>query len=134
MTSGQQLNYSSDAGMEPRALVVDDEQPVLRLVKTVLDLRGYKVTLTSTVAAALKASAEEKFDVILADVNMPGMSGFDLAKCLRQAGVRTPLVFMTGGLTEIPAEMRSTLLLQKPFTARQLMTAIEKARSESGEV
>ncbi|MSV29680.1 MAG: response regulator [Bryobacterales bacterium] len=63
---------------QPRILVVDDEEPFRRLLCECLDGREFQVAAAPDGPTALKAIAEDPFDLVICDVNMPGMSGLDL--------------------------------------------------------
>jgi two-component system, sensor histidine kinase len=82
-----------------RILVAEDNLVNQRVVKTLLERRGHAVELADTGAAAVERAVQEKFDVILMDVQMPEMDGMEATRFLRQKdaerGVRTPIVMVT---------------------------------------
>ena len=65
-------------------LIVDDEQKNLTVLETVLDDPGYRLVRADTVDKALMAMIAEEFALIILDVNMPEMSGFELAQMIRE--------------------------------------------------
>ncbi len=82
-----------------RILVAEDNLVNQRVVKTLLERRGHSVELADTGAAAVERAVQQKFDVILMDVQMPEMDGMEATRFLRQKdaerGVRTPIVMVT---------------------------------------
>ena len=66
-------------------LVVDDEENIRLVLRTLLVKHGYEVTAASSAEEALEKVAEEPPDFVIADVRMPGMSGIDLVAKLREA-------------------------------------------------
>jgi len=87
---------------EPRArrtaLVVDDVADVTEMLAVVLTHAGYSVVTAASAPAALKAARERQFDVIISDIGMPEMNGYQLAEALRQLPEykTVPLVAITG--------------------------------------
>jgi two-component system, chemotaxis family, CheB/CheR fusion protein len=81
-----------------QALVVDDVADVTYMLSVLLMNEGYEVVTADSGFAALEAARERKFDVIISDIGMPGMSGYDLAKTLRTLPGydKVPMVAVTG--------------------------------------
>jgi DNA-binding response OmpR family regulator len=82
---------------QPQALVVEDDPAMQMLVAFNLRLAGFDVTTASTGADALECAHEQSFDVILLDVMLPDLGGFDVAEELRAAESTrdVPLVFVS---------------------------------------
>ena len=80
------------------ALVVDDVADVTELLEVLLTQAGYKVVTAGSAKAALAAAHERQFDVIISDIGMPEMNGYQLAEALRQLPEykSVPLVAITG--------------------------------------
>jgi two-component system OmpR family response regulator len=78
-----------------RVLLVEDEAKLAQLVARGLTERGDLVTIAGTGAAALAAGVEPGLDVVLLDVALPDMSGFEVCRRLRQAHVWTPVLMLT---------------------------------------
>ncbi|MCG3128079.1 MAG: Chemotaxis protein CheY [Phycisphaerae bacterium] len=80
---------------------------------------------------ALRGCAAERFDVILMDWNMPGMSGIDALRHLREAGIKTPIIMVTteAEKSRVIEAIRSgaTDYLIKPFTPEQLAAKVKRA-------
>ncbi|HEU4382877.1 MAG TPA: response regulator [Anaeromyxobacteraceae bacterium] len=79
----------------PRVLVVEDNPGVLRLMATILE-QSYQVTTAPDGKAALSLIGSQPFDVVLADVKMPGLGGFDVLKAVQGRCPATQTVMMTG--------------------------------------
>ena len=81
-------------------LLVDDEQNILLTYRTILERGGHRVSTASTAEDALRAFESGGADVIVTDMNMPGMSGIDLVKLIRQRSPDTEIIVMTGAGSE----------------------------------
>jgi DNA-binding response OmpR family regulator len=116
---GSQLQL--DANAPPNILVVDDEVISRRAIILALEKAQLKCVSVDTPETALTLLAQDRFDLIFLDVEMPEMSGFDLCTRLRGLPLNrdTPVVFVTS-LTDFESRARSTLsggndLIAKPF-------------------
>lgn len=76
-----------------RILVVDDEQDLCEILRFNLEAEGYEVATAASAEEALGKGGG--FDLLLLDVMLGGMSGFDLARRLRECGDQTPVIFLT---------------------------------------
>jgi DNA-binding response OmpR family regulator len=110
----------------PNIMVVDDEPMSRRAVIYALEKAHLKCVSMEDPNAALNMLSENHFNLIFLDVDMPGMTGFELCTKLRAlpAHVKTPVVFVTG-LTDFESRARSTLsggndLIAKPFLFMEL--------------
>jgi EAL domain-containing protein (putative c-di-GMP-specific phosphodiesterase class I)/ActR/RegA family two-component response regulator len=80
----------------PRVLVVDDDDALLRIHARALANKGYQVETAPDGAAAARAIETSSFDVILSDIDMPGMSGIELLQRVRTRDLDVPVVLVTG--------------------------------------
>jgi len=80
----------------PRALIVDDEDAILRVHARVLIKGGYEVETARDGDTAVRALQKASFDVILSDIDMPGMNGIALLERVRQYDLDVPVVLITG--------------------------------------
>jgi CheY-like chemotaxis protein len=82
----------------PRALVVDDAPDVTEMIAMFLQYAGYDAVMAFSAAEALAAARSEQFEVIVSDIGMPGMNGYDLAVALRSLPEykHVPLIAVTG--------------------------------------
>jgi len=105
-------------------LVVDDEEPLVRLAIKTLEHLGYAaVGFTSSTAALAAFRADpQRFDAVLTDERMPGMSGATLIREVRGIRGAIPVVLMSGylGMESVDAD----LVLRKPLSARDLAASI----------
>ncbi len=118
-----------------RILLVDDEEVLRRLARSVLTRQGYEVVDASDPAAAVAiAEAQpESFDLILADVMMPGMRGYEMVRQIRPHQGRAKVLYMSGYAGEIEGGSDVvTPLLPKPFRPRQLLDEIRRILDTPG--
>jgi two-component system OmpR family response regulator len=80
---------------EARLLIVEDEPGILELLSMSLRFAGFDVTTASNGVDALNRAREVKPDLVVLDVMLPGMDGFEVARTLRSGGDRVPVVFLT---------------------------------------
>lgn len=114
------------------ALVVDDVADVTELLEVLLTQAGYKVVTAASAKAALAAAHERQFDVIISDIGMPEMNGYQLAEALRQLPEyqTVPLVAITG-YSMFDDQQRSKKAgfnahMTKPIDPRALIDLIEQ--------
>ncbi len=119
-------------GQKRRALVVDDVPDVTDMLSVLLTHAGYEVVTASSAPAAIAATHESQFDVIISDIGMPGMSGYELAQAVRQMpGYEiVPMVAVTG-FSKFDDRQRSldagfNAHLTKPIEPRELLDLIER--------
>jgi two-component system, OmpR family, response regulator len=82
-------------GDRARVLVVDDEPNILELLSAALRLSGFAVTAADCGAAAVTAAREQRPDIVVLDVMLPDLDGFEVAKRLREQHERLPVLFLT---------------------------------------
>jgi len=114
------------------ALVVDDVADVTEMLAVVLSHAGYNVVTAASAPAALKAVREQQFDVIISDIGMPDMNGYQLAREVRQLPgyETTPMVAVTG-YSMFDDKERSTKAgfnahMTKPIDPRALLALIDQ--------
>ncbi len=81
---------------QPRALVVDDNEAILRVHARALTGKGFRVEMASSGEAAMRAVQKQSFDVILTDIDMPGMNGIRLLEQVRAHDLDVPTIMITG--------------------------------------
>ncbi len=127
--------------VKPKILVVDDEPEAVELVEFNLKQAGYVVTTAADGAEALKKARSQIPDLIVLDVMLPEMDGFEICKTLRldPATVRVPILMLTAKAAEIDRvlglELGADDYLTKPFSPRELLLRIKKiiARGQAEE-
>jgi two-component system cell cycle sensor histidine kinase/response regulator CckA len=116
-----------------RILLVDDEAVLRRLAVTILARQGYVVVEAAgpTEALALGAAEPDSFDLILADVMMPGMRGWEMVDRLRISQPRARVLYMSGYVGELdrPTIEKVRPLLSKPFRPRDLIEEVRRVLS-----
>lgn len=113
-----------------RLLVVDDE-PVVRIsCQRTLEDEGHAVKLLDRAEDAMAVLEAERFDAVLLDLKMPGMSGLELLGLIREQWPHLPVVIMTGYATretKREAERQgATTWLPKPFGPPELLDALSR--------
>lgn len=126
----QQLGRQTGEGRS--ALVVDDVADVTEMLQVLLSHAGYHVVTAPSAKAALQAANERQFDVIISDIGMPEMNGYQLAEALRLLpGYQTvPLVAVTGYSMfddrERSLKAGFNAHMTKPIDPRALLDLIEQ--------
>ena len=119
-----------------RILVVDDDSATAELVARLLVQQGFRTGLASDGEEAMNRLAEELFDAVVSDVEMPGMSGFELLQNIRVRYPRLPVILMTSFFEDEKREAAlawsAAALLQKPFAGEQLAVALGAALPRTG--
>jgi two-component system sensor histidine kinase ChiS len=119
-------------------LCIDDDRLVLGVCTSALEAHGYRVVTATDGLAGMEMAKQERPGVILLDVMMPGMSGFEVCQLMRtDPDLReTPIVLMTAmGLPDLEAkgaEAGATLSLRKPFNPEQIVSTVEQVLARKG--
>ena len=117
--------------MKAHLLIVDDEANTLASLSRAFRLAGHEATVCDNAAKALELAKAQNFDLILSDVVMPGKDGLTLLEELKQQGVSTPVVMMSGQ-AHIEMAVRATRLgaldfLEKPISTDKLLLTVDHA-------
>lgn len=114
-----------------KILVVEDEAMMRNLLLKILESEGYKVVLASSAHEALERLEQEKFDLMLSDVKMPGMNGFELLEKVKSRWDDMAVIVMTGygdAYTIKEALMKGAdEYLSKPFKSHEVSLIVERA-------
>ncbi|MFS0723213.1 response regulator transcription factor [Paenibacillus sp. 1P07SE] len=81
--------------MSQRVLVIEDEPTLARLLSYNLSQEGYEITVADHGGEGLQTALQRSFDLIILDIMLPGMNGFEILGKLRQNGVSTPVIILT---------------------------------------
>jgi two-component system, NtrC family, response regulator HydG len=119
----------------PRLLVIDDDRAILTLIGTIALAEGFDVTTTVSGEDAMRQLRERPSDLVLVDLRMPGITGLEVLKAIREASPRVKVVLMTGYGT-IDAAVEAVKLgaldfLTKPFDLPRLRQLLATARDEA---
>src|ERR1700732_1704101 len=124
-----------------RILLVEDEKKIASFIARTLRENAYVVDVVETGEKALGLSRDVSYDVIILDVRLPGISGIDVCRELRQRGVEAPVMMLTARtLVEQRVEGLDTGAddyLTKPFVLVELLArvkALVRSRFHKGEV
>jgi two-component system, OmpR family, response regulator MprA len=133
----QLLRARAIISLMARVLVVDDEPAVRRALERALRLESYDVALASDGEEALDVLASTPADAVILDVLMPRLDGYEVARRMRQAGDRTPILMLTArdaiddrvqGL-----DVGADDYLVKPFALRELQARLRALLRRAGE-
>lgn len=122
--------------MEKHILVIDDQESMRSIISTVLKDKGYKVTAVDDGETALTffKNNPDSFDLILADINMPKIDGFELLKIIKESHPKTPVVFLTGMNTEVTEIMGEKYnvdgIINKPFIVDDILATVKRIISK----
>jgi DNA-binding response OmpR family regulator len=110
-------------------LIIEDEPAMQLGLKDNLELEGYNVTLASDGEEGLTAIKSHPYDLILLDIMLPKLSGFDVCKATRAAKIFTPIILLTARGEEIDKilglEFGADDYITKPFSIRELLARIK---------
>jgi DNA-binding response OmpR family regulator len=118
--------------LSARILVVDDQRDILELTATVLDGAGYAVTAVRSGAEALDLLERQRFDLVLLDINMPGMDGWETLRLIRAdellAGLPVVMFSVKGELRDKVQSMQEGALdyITKPFEVDDLLSRVRR--------
>lgn len=115
--------------MKIKILIVDDEVNMRRGLRDNLEYDGYEVSEAEDGLSALRKVKEEEFDLILLDVMMPRLDGFEVCKTLRKNRNNIPIILLTSKGEEIDKvlglEIGADDYIEKPFSVRELGARIK---------
>jgi len=120
----------SDEGLGIKVLIVDDEPEIVRLVSIQLRRRGYQTLTAANADEALELAEAEKPDVILLDINMPGLDGLSSIPDLRKVCTATIIMLSSLSASRIKVEALdrgADDYLVKPFDAEELLARVRVA-------
>jgi len=115
---------------EKTVLIVDDDGPSRTVLSIVCGSRGHAVIEAASGADALALATSRRLDLILLDVSLPDMSGLEVCSRVREAGLDTPIVMLSGHAD--PADVSRGLrlgadeYLTKPFELRELVARMDR--------
>jgi len=112
-----------------KILIIEDEESILMALTDDLGLEGYEVTSARDGLRGLSMAKEKAHDLIILDIMLPKMDGFEVCKQLRQAGVGTPILMLTAKSQEIDKvlglELGADDYVTKPFSPRELLARVK---------
>jgi DNA-binding response OmpR family regulator len=112
-----------------KILIVEDEPNMRMGIKDNLEFEGYQVDVADNGADGLDKIRTNKYNLVLLDVMLPKMSGFDVCKTVRQEGNKVPIILLTAKGEEIDKilglELGADDYVTKPFSLRELLARIK---------
>ncbi|MGD2206437.1 MAG: response regulator transcription factor [Anaerolineae bacterium] len=119
-------------------LVVDDEPVIVQVIRERLEREGFQVCAADSGEAALKSIADRPPDLLILDLMLPGIDGFDVLRQLRQSGCEAPIIILTARDDDVDAvvglELGADDYIRKPFNPRELaarVRAVLRRRAEA---
>lgn len=112
-----------------KILIVEDELNMVQGLKDNLEYEGYEVDTAMDGRSGLQKILQGRYDLVLLDVMLPELSGFDICKAVRKEGVSTPIILLTARGEEIDKvlglEFGADDYITKPFSLRELLARIK---------
>lgn len=122
-----------DMGTKPLVLIADDDADILSLVRMRLERSGYAVISAQDGIEALALAASRNPDIAIFDVSMPGLSGFDVTRRLRETRADLPVILLTARALEADVEAGAAAganaYLTKPFSPQDLEARVRALTS-----
>jgi two-component system response regulator CpxR len=114
---------------ESRLLIIDDDMRLGEMLAEYLEPEGLHITTATTGTQGLRAAQRETYDLIILDVMLPGLSGFEVLKQLREGGAKTPVLMLTARGDDVDRigglDLGADDYLPKPFNPRELLARIK---------
>jgi two-component system alkaline phosphatase synthesis response regulator PhoP len=112
-----------------KILIIEDEQSILMALTDDLALEGYEVSSASDGLEGLTMAKENRHDLIILDIMLPKMDGFEVCKQLRRAGLTTPVLILTAKSQEMDKvlglELGADDYVTKPFSPREFLARVK---------
>ena len=110
-------------------LIIEDEAQMRSGLKDNLEFEGYAVDVAEDGQSGLDKSLSKSYDLIILDVMLPKLSGFDVCKKIREKGIKTPIIMLTAKGEEIDKvlglELGADDYVTKPFSLRELLARVK---------
>jgi len=116
----------------PTILVVDDEPGIRLFMREILETEGYRVREADEGFQALSLLLQgQSIDVIVSDLRMPRMDGYELASHMAALSLKVPILFVTGYIDDLERTQLPGPVLPKPFRPEQLIASVASVRPVS---
>jgi len=117
-------------GSKAKILVIDDEESVRSVLSRVLSQVNHQVTVAENGEEGIRLFKEKEFDIVLTDLGMPGMSGWEVCREIKKMSPRTPVGMITGWGMEVGQdkmkEYELDFLISKPFNLSQILSVLDE--------
>jgi len=128
-----------------KILIIEDDKSILMGLKDDLEFEGYKVSATLDGKEGLELALDQEFQLIILDILLPGLNGFEVCKKLKEAGKDTAILMLTAARTEemdkvLGLELGADDYVTKPVGSRELVARVKailrrtRQKEEIGEV
>ena len=123
----------ADSTLKRRILLVDDDDDFRLLADTLLSAAGYEIEQVADGVEAIVKLTTSSFDLILSDIDMPGLDGFTMLQALQSKNLNTPLIFLTANDSidkeEKGYDLGALDYIRKPIRRKSFLTRVERAFS-----
>ncbi|MCP4599704.1 MAG: response regulator [Proteobacteria bacterium] len=119
-----------------RILVVDDDSTILQMERMYLEHAGYAVDTVISAAEALEKIEKEDYALIVSDIMMPKMDGFELVRLIKEEYKKSMPILLVTAMDRVMSKekTKAAAILKKPFTRKSLLTAVSMLIGSSGAV
>ena len=112
-----------------KILIVEDEEAILQGLKDNLEFKGYDVSVAMDGEEGLQMITESEFQLVILDIMLPKMSGFEVCKSVRKQGIETPIIMLTARGEEMDKvlglELGADDYITKPFSLLELLARVK---------
>ena len=119
-----------------KILIIEDEDPIRMAMEDDFILENYIVEVASDGLEGMAKAADPAVDLIILDIMLPGMNGYDVCKELRRQGINTPIIMLTARGQEIDRvlglELGADDYVTKPFSPRELQARVKAVLRRMG--
>jgi DNA-binding response OmpR family regulator len=112
--------------MNKKIVVIDDSPPIPKAIKIILSKEGFDVITANDGDEGYKKIVDEKPDLIISDIGMPKLSGYELLTWVRKntETASIPFIFLTGEASDIRHDVDADGWLSKPFSKQSVLEAV----------
>jgi DNA-binding response OmpR family regulator len=115
--------------MKQKILIIEDEEPIRMALEDDFRLEDYEVEVASDGTEGLAKAEDPRIDLIILDIMLPSINGFDICRKLRNNGIKTPVIMLTAKGQEIDRvvglEIGADDYVTKPFSPRELQARVK---------
>lgn len=129
------LTVSDSRGWDMNVLQIEDDRAAAEVVEQILSARGHSCDTTDSGETAVKLASTQAYDIILLDIMLPDIDGYEVLKRMHAADVRTPVLIQTGLLSrngEDGASLGAEDYLIKPYGQAEILEKIEALLAKDG--
>jgi len=129
--SERQETLAQISDRSAKILLIDDEAPILQLTSEILEENGHKTVCAHSGTEGIQKSEEEKFDIVITDLVMPDLSGWQVAQTIKKNSANTVVILATGWGTQLDRDKLSRsdidLVLPKPSKLDDVLQVVKEA-------